>query len=833
MISTRSIVPSLALVPLLSLLVTAGCGDSSTSKNGDSSADVQKKPDVGGPDGQGGAGGTGGSNLDASGDTRTDVGGAGGEVGGNNDGAGADSAAADAPVGDAGNADSSDGPSPDSPIIQPDASDGPADAPIHDLGNDVHVDVGNIPDAAIDTVRLDTPGVEAAPPCVSGQSCTLAAGGSGLCRSNVCVACVDPTDDNACVTTYGASHICSGGQCVAGTCHSSTGCTNGKICGANHNCGDCATDAACKADSAYGTSRICLNTSCVVGNCHDRTSDCSNGRICNTNNHTCSACSTTNQCTATGAYGTGYFCSAGGACVQGNCQNSTECPAGAICGVTTTSTCGPCTTDSQCKNDTRYGATYICRTAAGASQGTCVSQTCTGTGTACAANPADICCGNACVAGTCCTDAQCSGANGVCVNNTCTSCGATTGNQYFVDPVNGNDTAATGSGKTAGGTAEGSCSFKTVTRALAVVGTSAPTGTTITIVGSTTGTTNLVGEASTIQVPANVKITTSVGPVRLALSAGAVGFQLVGAAANLAPIAAAPLTIDGGANKLSGWGVRFTAAGGAAAISNVTITNTGLHGIQVDSGTVNIGPGVTVTAAGTTTGRQNGLEVLGGTVNITVPAGSAATSFSNNTDDGIHVSGTGSLNITGVQATATTTPSTGTVVVNGNYNAGIEFEQDPSQTAPSLVDGLVAWGSTSGLAGHGIVIHGGSKVTLRRSIALHNSGSGVDIVASTDATASVDTSKIDLGISSDFGRNFVQATGAATRNADAGICVELATGTHVVNAAGNVFAASNCSSTNQPALTHAYPCSGAVDIGSDPAATTTVSVDDCTLATTP
>ena len=116
----------------------------------------------------------------------------------------------------------------------------------------------------------------------------------------------------------------------------------------------------------------------------------------------------------------------------------------------------------------------------------------------------------------------------------------------------------------------------------------------------------------------------------------------------------------------------------------------GLPGIRVDSGTVSIGAGVTVTGAGTASNRQNGLEIVGGTVSINVPA-APATSFSNNTDNGIHVSGTGSLNITGVEATASTTPSTGTVVANANYNAGLEFEQDPGQTSPSVIVGLVAW----------------------------------------------------------------------------------------------------------------------------------------------
>ena len=56
-----------------------------------------------------------------------------------------------------------------------------------------------------------------------------------------------------------------------------------------------------------------------------------------------------------------------------------------------------------------------------------------------------------------------------CVNNSCTGCAAATGNKYYVDPVNGSDATATGSG-IAGGIANPSCSFRTVTRALQVVG---------------------------------------------------------------------------------------------------------------------------------------------------------------------------------------------------------------------------------------------------------------------------------------------------------------------------------------------------------------------------
>ncbi len=61
------------------------------------------------------------------------------------------------------------------------------------------------------------------------------------------------------------------------------------------------------------------------------------------------------------------------------------------------------------------------------------------------------------------------------MNNSCTGCSAATGNKYFVDPMNGDDGTATGSG-IAAGVATPSCSFKTVTHALAVAGAVGATG---------------------------------------------------------------------------------------------------------------------------------------------------------------------------------------------------------------------------------------------------------------------------------------------------------------------------------------------------------------------
>jgi len=182
----------------------------------------------------------------------------------------------------------------------------------------------------------------------------------------------------------------------------------------------------------------------------------------------------------------------------------------------------------------------MCHTTTGsASTGRCVSSACSASG-ACSANTSDFCCDSACTPGNCCGDADCA-ANPAfgpiyrCVNHACTGCAAVTGNKFFVDPVNGNDGTATGSG-IAAGIATPSCSFKTVTRALQAVGGFAVPGTQIVIVGTHGQTTTLAAtEALPIVVPANVTVATSDGPIRLNLPASAdptfgnvAGVQLAG-----------------------------------------------------------------------------------------------------------------------------------------------------------------------------------------------------------------------------------------------------------------------------------------------------------------
>ena len=272
------------------------------------------------------------------------------------------------------------------------------------------------------------------------------------------------------------------------------------------------------------------------------------------------------------------------------------------------------------------------------------------------------------------------------MNNSCTGCAAATGNKYYVDPMNGNDATATGSGMV-GGVANPSCSFRTVTHALQVVGGFAVPGTQIIIVGQSGQTVPLdATEALPIIVPANVTIATQNGPIRVNLPASSdpnlgnvAGFQLGGDLAALAPD-------PGGAHhhrrrleqpRASASACR-PARASRASLSYVTVQNTGGHGIAVSNGTLAIGQGVTVTGAGTALKRRDGLNVAGGLgQHHGRPAGRRRRTFNNNTQHGIYVTGAGVINITGFPVTVPAPNGQGTVVANGNAFAGLRIFEAP------------------------------------------------------------------------------------------------------------------------------------------------------------
>ncbi len=678
--------------------------------------------------------------------------------------------------------------------------------------------------------------------CVSGMCHTTAnCGGGQICDTSTfsCVACAT---DSGCIAAYGPQHLCIANACVVGECRVSSDCTGGKICDtATRLCRSCANDTSCSNDPAYGASTVCLSGGCLPGDCHGSSSDCPTGQLCGISTaNTCGACSTDAQCTADPNYGPGNICYQG-ICQPGNCHgSSTDCSgadAGRVCGASAANTCGACATDAQCQADPSYGSSTICNTTSGMpTSGQCVSSVCSASG-ACAANGNDFCCTGICVSGNCCVDADCAanphfGSIYRCVNNSCTGCSAAVGNKYFVDPMNGSDSTATGSG-TAGGVATPSCSFKTITRALQVVGSFAVPGTQIVIVGQSGVTVPLAGgETLPIVVPANVSITTKNGPVRVNLPTSTdpnfgnvAGFQLGGDLSAIAPDPAAPITIDGGAN-VSGIGIGVSPGSGrSAGLAYVTVQNTGGHGIAVSNGSLLIGPGVSVTGAGTTLKRRDGLNVAGGSVAIAVATGQAPTSFNNNTQHGIYVTGAGVINIAGVPVIVPAPNGQGTVQANGNYFAGLRIFEGPGAASTSSIDGLVAWGNTQS----GLRLYGGAKVRVRNSVFLANMLNGVYITAYDGSVAGNDLSKIDLGSSGSPGRNDIQALIGANPDL-AGLCLSMSGGMGPLTLAaeGNVFAGpTDCGVVTAPVVRSAV-CGGFADVGIIPAVGTTVTVDVAT-----
>ncbi|HXU04945.1 MAG TPA: hypothetical protein VN903_28480, partial [Polyangia bacterium] len=642
-----------------------------------------------------------------------------------------------------------------------------------------------------------------------------------------------------CVTAYGPQHLCIGNVCVPGQCRVSSDCAGGRICDVpTRTCNACISDTACSVDPSYGASTVCLSGGCISGDCHGSSSDCPTGQLCGISApNTCGGCSTDAECAADPQYGTGHICFQG-ICQPGNCHGTsgdcTGARSGLVCGAQSANTCGACATDSQCQADATYGSTTICNTTTGRIEsGQCVTGACSASGP-CAANPGDFCCSGACTPGNCCADSDCASLGPVyrCVANSCTGCAAVTGNKYFVDPMNGDDSTATGSGVVSG-VANPSCSFRTVTRALQVVGGFAAPGTQIIIVGQSGQTVPLHGtEGLPIIVPANVTIATQAGPIRVNLPASSdpnlgnvAGFQLGGDLATIAPDPSAPITIDGGSNS-SGIGIGVSPGSGkAAAVSYVTIQNTGGHGVAVSNGTLSIGQGVVVTGAGTAAKRRDGLNIAGGLVNIVVGNGQAPSMFNNNSQHGIYVTGAGVINITGFPVTVPAPNGQGTVVASGNAFAGLRIFEAPGAAGLSTVNGFVSWQN----AQNGLRLYGGDKVKIRNSVFLANVLNGVYVTGYDATAAGNDLSQLDLGSASDPGRNVLQASVGSMPDL-AGLCVGMSPGRGALtlSARGNIFAGPTDCSTSTAAVVRSAVCNGFVDLGVVPSGGTTVTVDVAT-----
>jgi hypothetical protein len=581
-------------------------------------------------------------------------------------------------------------------------------------------------------------------------ACAPASGVLGFCKANVCVSCAGGASGNtSCSAAYGngAGYVCASGNCAAGQCVSNGECPSGQLCGVGsaNQCGGCVGDA---------------------------------------------------QCTGGGGYGAGYLC-IGGACLVADCRADNDCGSGRICGLNTANRCAPCAADDQCHNDaTTYGPTFICDTSAGR----CVPGSCALNNRACSANQADFCCGGACVAGNCCGSADCAalGNNYSCTNHVCTRCALATGNTYYVDPAAGSDTIGTGNNSTFG------CAFKTISRALAVIG-SAPNPATRVLVLAT----GPVGVASNaeqfpIDVPSNVVIGGNAGRVQVLVPANTNGFLLHHPGSGLTN-----LTIDGQGNRAA-YGIYVSSgADDTTVISALDVQNMGGDGIRVvGSGVLSIRAGVHVTLNGTSGSPADGLYVTDqGRAKIDVTAGDPV-HFDRNTARGIYVNKSAAIELNGSPGSG----GNGTITTNSNLTAGLWIEQTPAANLPlNTVTGLVSWANP----GYGMRIAAGSAARVRQSYVLANGASGILVSTYINGmTRNNDTSKINLGTSAgpSYGGNTVQAALGSNPNVGAGICLTLDRGAGAaLNAAGNLFAGPIDCSTSTATLRRSTRCSGSVD----------------------
>ncbi|HEY8041286.1 MAG TPA: hypothetical protein VIF15_15875 [Polyangiaceae bacterium] len=507
----------------------------------------------------------------------------------------------------------------------------------------------------------------------------------------------------------------------------------------------------------------------------------------------------------------------------GGCQVDSDCtPQGWICGLLTPGVCSPCATDQDCKNDSDYGGKGL--TLCHLPQGTCEQPSCAvADGVPCPQNPADVCCSQSCSTGNCCDDTQCSGTTPACQKHTCVACDAVAGGAYYVDPNNGSD-ALDGSGQAGGKLAPG-CAFRTLTHALAVIG-SPLAATTVTVLGPSSLS---AGETFPFHVPANTRITnqgslvTVLVPATVATADGGtspgVGFDVT------APgVALNGLTIDGQANG-SVNGVRV-GTGGAATLSLLDVKNFRAGGgLRVD------GTGALTVSCGVfSTDNLRGLHVTD-QATATASCTNATILFNRNTGAGILVDTRGVLTVTGVAQSG----GAGSVQASGNA-VGLSMSADwtVAQPAASSIDGLVAWQNTTGAS-----LLGGTIATIRRSQFLGGT-IGVDIEPGAAVSAWQNaTAGIDMGTTAGGagmgGNTFQQPAtadgGVNPHNTGIGVCYGVpAVATQTLDAAGDTWsnaagtASLDCSVVTGT-LTRSSTCTGGGDLGGAGTTTGTNTID--------
>jgi hypothetical protein len=378
----------------------------------------------------------------------------------------------------------------------------------------------------------------------------------------------------------------------------------------------------------------------------------------------------------------------------------------------------------------------------------------------------------------------------VCIASVCTPCDSVayaSGNTvYFVDPANGSDSNGTGSGKS-GGQAANACAFKTITRALQVIGSPTQASGAVVKLKGNAGTVS--GETFPISIPQYVVIQGATAGVTVTLASGKVGFTFAGTGSALKD-----LVLDGGGN--SDIGVRLPTADATATLDAVTVQNTAATGVDVLAGTLTLLAGTTIQMAGTTQSHQEGITVEG-TGKLVAKLSTGKVSVIKNTAQGIHVIERGSIDLEGVitsNTSATPTSYAGTILVSQNNDANIELNQTGTPRPVNTLKGVLATGS---VLSDGLLILGGTAVNVRKSVFVGNGVNGIHLSHTGNKLTGVnDVTAVDLGKANDPGLNVVQGANDQLNNKGAGICINIDPAqTQVVSAQGNLFAVPDCSVT--------------------------------------
>jgi hypothetical protein len=399
-----------------------------------------------------------------------------------------------------------------------------------------------------------------------------------------------------------------------------------------------------------------------------------------------------------------------------------------------------------------------------------------------------------------------SGAGG----STSVACDPVTNATYVVDPVNGDDGMATGSG-TAGGTPSGACAFKTVTAAIAAIGSPA-TATTLQIVGTSTVS---AGETFPFTVPANTTVTATGGVVTVTPPAGLGAFKLSGAASGID--GGTGLVVQGAKATNAALDIGVDVSGGAGKgifVKNATIAGFAGPGIGVHGApTLALGPGVTVQDNGYGDGAKTPAGIVitdTSSVVIDLPLGTEAPVLvTKNHFGGLSTSKNALVTITGKPGA---TLGTGTVVFSQSLGGpGIEISTTATGLTGSTLNGVVAYKN----AGSGIRTYPDAALKVRNSVALGNGLFGVRV--EVDAAATGTGAGLDFGKAGDYGLNVLQDP--VTANKGAGICLVVETGASLGNIAvaaqGNNFGPSKDCSMMASSLSKNTTCDpgSVVDVG--------------------